>query len=183
MILLHHALRKCIVAYKFTKLQEKINHRMYIDDIKLFARNKKELETLIQTIRIYNQDIGMKFGIVTCSMLIMKSSRIETTEGIELPNQESIRTLGGEENSKFLGILKEFLQRLTYYMDITSNDDADENELYTLYTLDTMLCFADKKSEDAKCKMLEKEKIVFQIDIGATINMLPPKYAKHIKLY
>ena len=31
-----------------------------MDDIKLFA--KKELEFLIQTIRIYSQDIGMKFG-------------------------------------------------------------------------------------------------------------------------
>ena len=30
-----------------------------MDDIKLFAKYKKELETLIQKIRIYNQDIGM----------------------------------------------------------------------------------------------------------------------------
>ena len=36
---------------------------MYIDDIKLFAKKEKELETLIQTVRIYSQDIGRKFGI------------------------------------------------------------------------------------------------------------------------
>ena len=35
---------------------------MYIDDIKIFAKNEKELETLIQTIRIYSQDTGMEFG-------------------------------------------------------------------------------------------------------------------------
>ena len=35
---------------------------MYIDDIKLFAKNEKELETLIQAERIYNQDIGMDLG-------------------------------------------------------------------------------------------------------------------------
>ena len=34
-----------------------------MDDIKLFAKNKKELETLIQTMRIYSQDIIMEFGI------------------------------------------------------------------------------------------------------------------------
>ena len=28
-----------------------------------FAKNEKELETLIQTVRIYSQDIGMEFGI------------------------------------------------------------------------------------------------------------------------
>ncbi len=36
---------------------------MYMDDVKLFAKNKKELETLIQTISIYSQDIGMEFDI------------------------------------------------------------------------------------------------------------------------
>ena len=35
---------------------------MYMDDIKLFAKNKKELETLIHEVRIYSQDIRMEFG-------------------------------------------------------------------------------------------------------------------------
>ena len=30
---------KCARSYKFTKSQEKINHLMYMDNIKLFARN------------------------------------------------------------------------------------------------------------------------------------------------
>ena len=33
--------------HKLNKVQEKINHLMYMDNIKLFAKNKKELETLI----------------------------------------------------------------------------------------------------------------------------------------
>ena len=36
--------------------QEKINHLMYMDDIELLAKNEKELETLIHTVRIYSQD-------------------------------------------------------------------------------------------------------------------------------
>ena len=36
---------------------------MYMDDIKLFAKNEKELEILIQAMRIYCDDIGMEFGI------------------------------------------------------------------------------------------------------------------------
>ena len=34
-----------------------------MDDIKLFAKNEKELETLIHADRISSQDIGMEFGI------------------------------------------------------------------------------------------------------------------------
>ena len=36
---------------------------MYMNDIKHFPKNKKELETLIQTMRIYSEDIGMEFAI------------------------------------------------------------------------------------------------------------------------
>ena len=35
---------------------------MYVEDIKLFAKNENKLETLVKTIRIYSQDIGMEFG-------------------------------------------------------------------------------------------------------------------------
>ena len=38
-----------------------------MDDIKLFAKNEKELETLKQTARIYSQDIGMELGIQECA--------------------------------------------------------------------------------------------------------------------
>ena len=36
---------------------------MCIDDIKLFAENKNLLEILIQTMRMYNQDSRMEYGI------------------------------------------------------------------------------------------------------------------------
>ena len=48
--------------YTFSKLLEKINHQMYMDDIKLFTKSEKELDTLIQTMRMYSQDIWMEFG-------------------------------------------------------------------------------------------------------------------------
>ena len=63
MMPLNHILRKSIARYKLSQLQEKINYLIYMDDIKLFAKKEKELETLIHTVRIYNQDIGMKFDM------------------------------------------------------------------------------------------------------------------------
>ena len=39
---LDYMLIKCMEGYKFTKSQEKINHLMYIDDIKTFAKKNKK---------------------------------------------------------------------------------------------------------------------------------------------
>ena len=99
---LNYIQRKCSVDYKFTKSQEKINHQKYNNDIKLFAKKKeKELLTLILTIRIYSQNIGMEFGIEKLARMIMKSGKREITEVMELPNKERLRTLEEKENYKY----------------------------------------------------------------------------------
>ena len=72
MMPLNHILRKCTAGYKLSRSQEKVNHLMYMEDIKLFAKYEKELKTLIHTIRISSQDIGMEFGIEKCALLVMK---------------------------------------------------------------------------------------------------------------
>ena len=71
MISLSQIFRKCTDGYKLSKSQEMINHSMYMNDIKLFSKKEKELETMIQTVRIYSQDIGMEFSIDKCDMLVI----------------------------------------------------------------------------------------------------------------
>ena len=61
---------------------------MLIDDIKIFAQNEKELETLIQMIGIYNQDKETEFEIEKCLMLMRKELKGETMKGIYLPDKE-----------------------------------------------------------------------------------------------
>ena len=56
---------------QFWKSQEKVDYLMYMDDIKLFFKNAKGLGNLMQTIRIYNQDMGIEFVIEKCVTLIM----------------------------------------------------------------------------------------------------------------
>ena len=48
----------------------------------------------------------MEFGIEKCALLVMKSGRGHLTDGIELQNQDKIRTLTENETYKYLGILK-----------------------------------------------------------------------------
>ena len=69
---------------------------MYMDDVKLFAKNEKEMETLIRAVKIYSQDIRMEYG-KKCAMLVMKSGKRHLTNGMELPNQDKIRTPGMKE--------------------------------------------------------------------------------------
>ena len=97
MMPLNYILRKCTAGYKLSRSQEKINHLMYMDDIKLFAKNEKELETQIHTVRIYIQDIGMELGIKKCAILVMKSGKGHLTDGMELPNQVKVKTPGENE--------------------------------------------------------------------------------------
>ena len=79
---------------------------MYMDDIKLFAKNEEELKTLIQTVIIYSEDIGMEFSKAKSAMLVMKSGKRHMTEGVKLPNQVVIRMLGKKEAYKYFGILE-----------------------------------------------------------------------------
>ena len=90
MMPLNYIHRKCTGGFKFTKSQEKINHLMYMDDKKVFAKNERKLETLIRTIRIYCQDLGIEFSCEKCAMIVRKFWKRETMAGIKLLNQESI---------------------------------------------------------------------------------------------
>ena len=64
------------------------------------------METRIQIVRIYNQDVGMEFGIEKCTMVVRKSGKRHMTEGVEQQNQVVIRSLGGKQTYKYLRILK-----------------------------------------------------------------------------
>ena len=48
---------------------------MYMEDINIFLKMKKVQETLIQTVRIYSQNVGMEFGIEKFLILIMKREK------------------------------------------------------------------------------------------------------------
>ena len=59
---------------------------MYTIDIKVFTKHEKLMETLIKSMIIYSQDIGIKF-----SMHIMKIRKRETRDRIDIANQEIIK--------------------------------------------------------------------------------------------
>jgi hypothetical protein len=50
-------------GYQLGKNRGHINHLLFMDDLKLYAKNVKELDSLVQRVRVINDDIGMEFGI------------------------------------------------------------------------------------------------------------------------
>ena len=64
-----------------------------MDDLKLYSKSEKALDSLIQTVRIFSTDIGMQFGIDKCAILVMKKGKIVKSDGIQLPNDKVIKSL------------------------------------------------------------------------------------------
>ena len=50
-------LRKAKAAYEFSESKEKINHLLFMDDLKLYSRSEKGLDSLLQTARVFGEDI------------------------------------------------------------------------------------------------------------------------------
>ena len=86
-------LRKAKAAYEFSESKEKINHLLFMDDLKLYSRSEKRLDTLVQTAHVFSEDIGMEFGIERCAMLVTEKGKIVKSVGIELPNDKVIKSL------------------------------------------------------------------------------------------
>ena len=60
-------LRKAKAVYEFLGNKVKINHLLVMDSLKLYSRNEKGLDSLVQTIHIFSENIGMEFGIEKCA--------------------------------------------------------------------------------------------------------------------
>ena len=83
----------------------KINHLLFMDDLKLFGKNEKEVDSLVSTVKMISKDIGMEFGINKCGTATMKRRKLIKSNGIKLSNGETINEVD-EKGYKYLGILE-----------------------------------------------------------------------------
>ena len=72
----------------------------------MYSRREKGLDLLVQTVRVFSEDIGMEFGIERCVMLVMETGKIMKSVGIELPDGKVIKSLQEGESYKYLGVLE-----------------------------------------------------------------------------
>ncbi|XP_044756963.1 uncharacterized protein LOC123315364 [Coccinella septempunctata] len=82
----------------------KINHQLYIDDLKLYAANEDQLTRELKIVASFTDAIKMEMGLDKCAMVHMRRGKIREGEALEIQEQLTIRTLGPEETYKYLGI-------------------------------------------------------------------------------
>ena len=75
-LILSLVLRKAKTAYNFSESKDKINHLLFIDDLKLYSQSEKGLDSLVQAVCIFSKNVGMEFGIEKSAMLVMKKGKI-----------------------------------------------------------------------------------------------------------
>ena len=106
LLLLTHILRDAALGYHFTSNGQKVNHILFMDDLKLYASNEKLLESLIQTVRVFSNDIGMEFGVEKCAVLTMKKGKMINSDGIALPNKTKMKEMKEGDSYKYLGVIQ-----------------------------------------------------------------------------
>ena len=105
LITLSLTLRKAKAANESSESKEKINHLLFMDDLKLLSKSEKELHSYSQSVQVFSEDIGMEFSIERCAILVIKEEWIINTFTIELPDGKAIKSLGEDESYIYLGIL------------------------------------------------------------------------------
>ena len=87
------------------KSKTKINNLLYMDDLKLYGKTKSDIESLISTVRLFSDDISMRFGLEKCASIVLKRAKRVVDEGIQLVDDKVIEDVG-IENYKYLGVLE-----------------------------------------------------------------------------
>ena len=105
MIPLSQQLNAANKGYKLKNTDRSISHLLFMDDLKLYARKKSELEELVGVVKDYSDDIRMEFGMSKCAVLsVVGGKRVEEV-GLELPSGEVMADVE-EEGYKYLGVLQ-----------------------------------------------------------------------------
>ena len=81
-----------------------------MDDLKLFAKDDNDPEVLPQTVKKFNDDIGMSFGLDKCTKVTFKRGKLTGTISVELDQSTVIKDL---EHMKCTNIL--VLMRVTEF--------------------------------------------------------------------
>ena len=93
---------------KEEKIKYQISQLLYMDDLKLYSEDEKDLDRLLEIVNLFSKDIGMDFGLDKCAKCVIKKgnqvkSPVKEIEGKIIKDLESDTTytcLGIQENAK-----------------------------------------------------------------------------------
>jgi len=82
----------------------KINHLFYMDDLKLYGKDDRDLEKLLVTVKTFTDDIKMEFGLDKCAKATFLRGKLTKTSDIVLDDENIIQEIDQEETYKYLGV-------------------------------------------------------------------------------
>jgi len=91
-------------GYQVTSDQQ-LTHLLYMDDLKLFARNDSQLHKLLHTVKMFSDGVGLTFGLDKCARLSISLGKVVKTGDMTLHDDFCIRELNTSKAYKVLGIL------------------------------------------------------------------------------
>ena len=94
--------RKGKAASEFSQNKEKINNLLFMVDLKLHNRGEKGLDSVVQTVRVFSEDVGIDFGIGKSAMLVIMKGKIVNSVVLESPDGKVIKSLQEGESYKYL---------------------------------------------------------------------------------
>ena len=67
------------------KIDTTVNSLLYMDDIRLYAKEEQGIDSLIHLTWVFSSDIGIAFSLVKCGRLIFNRGKVKNTSVISLP--------------------------------------------------------------------------------------------------
>lgn len=77
---------------------------MYVDDLKLIAKDEEELMQQLQKVQEFSRDIHMQFGLDKCAKVTFIKGKLKSKENIVLDETTNIKGLEQHEVYKYLGV-------------------------------------------------------------------------------
>ena len=105
MISLTMVLRKVNFHYELGDKVTKLNHLLFMDDLKLFAKSHGQIDSLVMTVQMFSKDIGTEFGISKCGAVILQRGKIVRSTGVLLPDGKLMKIID-DDGYKYLGTLE-----------------------------------------------------------------------------
>ena len=98
--------RKVKAASEFSQNKEKINNLLFMVDLMLHNQSERGLDSVVQIVCVFSEDVGIDFGGEKFAMLVMMKGKIVNSVVLEFPDGKVIKLIQEGESYKYLRILE-----------------------------------------------------------------------------
>lgn len=98
-------LNRCKYGYTLDG-ETQVTHLFYMDDLKLYAKGKQQLQKSLELVGLFSNTIHMKLGLDKCATIHVQRGKMVAAEDMVLMDGTELRNLEPEQAYRYLGILQ-----------------------------------------------------------------------------